>query len=61
MTFRLRVAPLAAIGYLVFAAKQKQPSLDVTVVEFLQTSRVTAVAALRYWWSGFDLAASLNP
>jgi len=31
MTFRLRVAPLAAIGYPVFAAKQKQPSLDVTV------------------------------
>jgi hypothetical protein len=31
MTFRLRVAPPAAIGYPVFAAKQKQPSLDVTV------------------------------
>jgi hypothetical protein len=30
MTFRLRVAALAAIGYLVFAAKQKQPSLNVT-------------------------------
>jgi len=31
MTFHLRVAPLAAIGYLVFAAKQKQPSLDGAV------------------------------